>query len=783
MKKYIYPMALVAALATTTACSDDDDVIQNIPDELKEKISFSLSDESAVTRAGFTGADTRIVCRIQSDADGKSSLYTRTVLKATKDNTTDETALLTSYSKVSYYTTDNTRFWDDAYGRAAKLSVYAVAIPNSTSDSKLKESKLAGGSTWASEGTPNNSIQWDVTTSTQTDDLIKAEDLVYSNNIQNGGKNGRYVWDFEASTPGYPADNGRLDGHEDGQLKFTQKDGAQPSDAGHFDKGHLMFNHALSRLTITLVEGTGFNSSSDADFQFKKNTGNIKLLSFPISGTLDIQAGSWSNYSSSNINQMKGVAATASATALAAGTFEAQMLPSYKFYGTDAKASDNVMEFVIDDNTYYVTKKMVYDALNVDANKDASNPLISLENDTNGDYIEMKQGKNYLLTITVNKTKIENVTATLAEWIPVSGSTSVNNAHITLSLKTSGETCGKDIDLYRLDEENAGYDANIYDFSYVGTAWFGNYGTDAKHKTTLLQTAKKGAEGAYYWETPWFFESNKTYYHFRTVNKGTEVKGNTGSDADATKDYFEIEAGPIANTDPHWGAPMKSTTTTWLKYDIDNGYEAHLNPAIGATEDQIKIQELHMMSNINVVLRTPNNGGKVTLKDSENKETIVKITRLAKKGTVEMGRGLVTPLAPVSPDTYNTTEVKMTNPTDFWKTTSGDFLVANAYSYAVVPQSLSRNFSSDDDADYVGIFIQTPDNNQYYVVKKLSEILATTVTDQRDQTQGQKILRWYPGHTYTYTITISKKGIENITCTVADWVDVTADNINIDLES
>lgn len=232
-----------------------------------------------------------------------------------------------------------------------------------------------------------------------------------------------------------------------------------------------------------------------------------------------------------------------------------------------------------------------------------------------------------------------------------------------------------------------------------------------------------------------------------------------------------------------------------------------------------------MMSNINVVLKTPNDGGKIQLRkpevtytseeivnisgttyvkssvqyDSEHDtyslygdsnpehdiqkaigdvkedavETIVKITRIATNGTVEMGRGVVKPTGAY------TGELTMTNPTTYFAT---DGLITNNYTFAVVPQSLSRDFESVSDNDYVGIFIQTPDHNQYYVVKKLSEIVASSVSDQRDQTQGQVIKRWYPGHTYTYTFTITKKGIENITATVADWVTVTGANQNITLE-
>lgn len=529
------------------------------------------------------------------------------------------------------------------------------------------------------------------------------------------------------------------------------------------------------------------------------------------------------------------------------------MLPG-KVFGANSAA--NVMQFVIDENTYYITEKMVYDALTSEADgtwyktNKSNSTVLSAAGYNVGTSVTMAQGHNYTLTITVNKTGIANVTATLEPWVNVAGDMTVNNAHITLSLKTTGSTCNKDIDLYRLDDDYAGYDADQFSFSYEGKNWFGNYTTDANHKTTLEHSALANGK----WTTPWFFESNKTYYHFRTVNKGTTIKGNTNDDQNQTKDYFEISASPTTGdhaVDPHWGAPMKAVDgTTWLKYDTDKGYEAHLHHAIGATESQIAIQELHMMSNIEVVLETPNNGGKVQLykpavtytadeivningttyvkssvdmtnssnpalyNDSDPKhniqkavgdvkvdpvDTVIKITRLAKNGTVEMGRGVVTPTAPTGTgdDTYAKAEVEMTSPAI---TTAADYYTtegatngtqSNTYTYAVVPQSLSRDFSSESDDDYVGIFIQTPDNNQYYVVKKLSEIYATTVSDQRDQTQydpqnpadAAKIKRWYPGHKYTYTFTITKTGITNVTCTVADWVTVTGANTKIDLES
>lgn len=755
MKKNIF-MATLATTLLATSCADNEVAEIVIPDSQKEMISFSLSDGASQTRAGFIGGETRIIARMQSDEkDGSGVKYTKCVLKADKDANGDAI----DYSNVEYMTTSETRYWDDAFGRKGQISVYAVAIPNSTATTKLAETLITGGTTWASEATPTNTIAWSVSTD-QSGNPLAAEDLVYSNNIQENGKDGRYTWDYTNNK--YPDPTGATT-HEDGRLIFTQATGAAESDAGHFDKGHFVFNHSLSRLTITLQEGEGFDGTKTNDNDFKFNSGNITLLNMNTSGTLDIKEGTWASITQNDISKM----ATTSTTGGANGTYAAQMLPGYKFYGTGANATKNVMQYVIDNNTYYVTQKQIYDVLNVAANTSGENAKVEVENDASGSYIEMKQGKNYVLTIIVDKTGISSITATLANWVEVKGSTSVNNAHLTFSMTASGSACVNDIDLYRLGDNNPNYDANNYDFSYQGKNWFGEYTTDANSKTTLLQTAKSDGK----WSTSWYFESNKTYYHFRTVNKDTEIKGNTDN---SKKDYFEISGGETASTDPHWGAPMQNAAdgTKYLKYDATNGYEKFLMPAIGATESTIAIQEIHMMSNINVILKTLNDESKVTLKDGDNKTTI-KITRLATSGQVEMGRGVVTP------SSSYTGEHTMTVPSDYYAT---DGLETNKYTYTVVPQNLSRDFNSTSDTDYVGLFIQTPDYNQYYVVKKLSEIIASDVTDERDQTKNQKITRWYPGHNYTYTITISKKGIDAITCTVADWVNVTGGNINIDLE-
>lgn len=806
MKNYFY--SLFAATLFFSACSDDviDDPEANKPEDQKERISFTVSDEagstpmmstrtSASPATGFTGT-TQIVARFESAKNGDSSApvrTTRTVLTA--DPLTTYTP--GSYSKVTYAGA-YVRYWDDAYGRYGNISVYAVAVPNKSNQTNaagidpnntLENLVNYGGvdasstnNVWKKDDSgneSNNNIDWVVTNTTvQSADLLAAEDLCYSNNIQSGGKNGRYVWGEPTGTgekyPDYAYDNNAADEYPnfgDGFLCF--KSSGSDTAPGHFDKGHLIFKHALSRLSVTLKEGTGFDGSSDANSPDFNMDGNIVLMNFPYSGTLNIKEGSWSNttVSADHPILMYGGSATD-----ASGVYSAHMLPGYQFIEGNIS---NVMKFVIDDNTYYITSGMIYDAL-----KDAANVDIS------GTTITMTQGKHYKLEITVNKTKIDNITATLADWVDVAGTTGVNNSHLTFNLTTSGNTCNKDIDLYRLEDVYSGYDSNKDDFSYKGYNWNGDYLTDAKHKTTLLQSALSGDK----WTTPWFFESNKEYYHFRTVNSGIEVVTYEDKNSNGTKDtgeevddYFSISAGDTATIDPHWGAPMDPSKSQFKYNESENkGFSESIHYAIGATESEIKIQEIHMTSRINIILKTPANAdgttpadNAVVLMDASDNKTEVSITNFAETGKVYMGTGYIEPVT-TSKDIQ-----AITVPATYWATDK-EKIQTQAYTYAVVPQALVVTSGTPATPKKVGLRITTPDSNTYYVIDDLSKIPVTSIDDKLPGAHhqvGDLIARWYPGHSYTYTITLTKTGIENITCTVADWVEVVGDNIDISLES
>ena len=775
MKKYLFPAALATTLLATS-CSDNDMAEPITPDGQKELISFSMGmgdDTPAMAKRAARASygfekETRILMRIQSDDNVDATgnhRYTKTLATAGKRGANPSTGDDKQFSTVTPIGGAYNRYWDDAFGRNAHLSVFAVAIPNRNTDGIWKsdgsgqwnENALQGKADGWDETSDNNQIQWTVA-STQTATTLEDEDLVYSRNIRKGAGDdeaGRYVWDFgnSAYVPNIEQAITGTNVFKADRMRFTLSDNEDPTSPGKFDKGHLIFNHALSRLSITIKSGEGF----DANTKFVLSNAGVQALGMNISGTLDVSTGLWADGATTGtISTKPSVVRPDATTTYAAYKTSMQMLPGYAFKNG---SSTNVLKFTIDDNEYYITQDLIFDALKEYA---ANNGLSTSEESK----YTMEQGKNYVLTITVNKTQIANITATLAKWEDVAAKEQeLYNSYVTLSLKNTEGTACENFDLYRLGvgdgyihtSQTTGSTADDYE-NYV---WGGNY-TD---KATLSKADDYATSKQ--WKTTWFFDDNKTFYHFRTVNKNTIIKENNSD----TDDYFEIQDGAVDDVDPHWGAPLKSGITEPAKQykttanttgNAHEGYTDIIYKAIGSTTDAIAIQEFHMLSEIQVIVKTKSEAeGGVKLKDGDVYTTVT-LYQFAQNGQVKMGNGFVTAQAPF------THSQALTQPTDFFKTNP---TVTNAFTWRVVPQSLNRGTTK---ADKVAIKIQTPDNNLYYCIEDLS-----TITPQGT---SNPINYWRPNPRYTYPFVISKKGIDQITCTVADWIDVKANDKDITLE-
>ena len=655
MRKLFYPL-FMATMCVATACTNTkDDVINNNPTN-KTPISFAVEESRAMTRAGFS-IDTEIAMRIKSKND-KDSVFTCAIATA-KAQGND------TYSSVSL---NEDRYWDDAYGRNANLSVYAIAVPNKSrisNNSVALGNKLAAGTgTWFAETSENETLSWKVA-ETQTATTLEEEDLTYSNNIQKNGKSGVKRYDYTLSDPAYSSE------YVGGCMKFVKNPNGLEG-AGKFDQGHLLFTHALSRITVNLKKGDGFDK---APFEFTPASSNVSVLNVPVSGNLNLIDGKWADVTKSNVTM------SLQSTTTTGFTLMAQMLPDYYI---SSIAKTNMLTFTIDNNQYFITQDKMYKAL-----KDAPNMTKKTD-----DGIIMEQGRNYIFNITVNKTGVKDITATVEDFKPVtSEEIKPSNARINISgvYSASGDA-NTHYALYRaLDEDKR---AEIQD-NYDGTNWNTGY-------------VKKGTDD-------WYFESNKSYYHFRTVTPdNVEVQK-------AANDYFTVNSG---TTDYTWGAPMTSEPA----YNNIKGYKDYLWHAIGPTTDAIKITDEHVMSNIIITLKSADKGG-VDLNGCK-----VTITNFAKEGTVLMGTGLVTPSS----------------------TSGGDMLMSwdatnSVFKNYVVPQSTAN----------IGLVIETADGNKY-IISNLSTVLVKGETTKY-------ITSWMPGTQYSYSFKLSKTGINDITCTVEEW--------------
>lgn len=728
MKQTFYPLCLALGLLATACSSDSPTLPDNQPENtLKTPITFSsgvaggsVGRDAVITSGedrGFTSA-TDLVMHIRSvnSNDASEKRYTRTTATAQIGSGTQ--------SSVTFDANDY-RYWDDAYGRAAQLSVFAVAVADKKFDAtSLNGNSLqeAGNNGWTTTA-PNHTLEWTVS-ETQTETTIAQEDLVYSNNNRTGS-----------------------------EMTFKLDNNEVPNGPGKFDTGELKFDHALTRITVKLKAGKGFDGAA---FAFT-NSKNVELVNMPTKGTLDVENGTWTLSAEAadkkNINTHKE---TTNDTGIS-HTLRAQIFPNYSL--SSSETATNMMQFTIDENTYYVTQAIAYKALFDNKTNNG------LDIEETGTY-SLAQGKNYIFTITVNKAAI-SVTATVAKWADVEAANiDKNNAHLNFDFKTpDGGTACNHFDLYRLKVESSNI---VTDGSYVNTAWTGNYTTENK------ASLEAGEDGK--WSTDWYYESNKEFYHLRTVDKDMEIKGNDNNSID---DYFEIKSGAVDNTfyssgttknpnynDYHWGAPMTVSDPT---YDVNKGYADNIYHAVGATEMPIKISEFHTMSDIHVVLKTTDGDDAVTLFDNgatPNKHTTVTLMRYYPNGTVLMGNGLVsTTESPVDAAGTEITAPSENNSGDYYET---DPTKSKAYTYRVVPQPLDYN---DGEAKHIGLEIQTPDDNVYYI-NQLSTIV--------ESVNSTPIDRWYPGKRYTYTFTLKKTGIQ-MTCTVANWKNITASDTEVDL--
>lgn len=665
----------------------------------------AITQDPAVAKRGSLPAGTALFMVMKSEKAEATPLYT--VTKGTTEAPDDE-----KVNRVSFGESNSgfMRYWDDCFARDAQVSIYAVCSPGSTKtitiDGRSDYQYTALPTTGAWSTTVNYLTVANVAVSTnQTATTLRDEDLCYSNNIANNA-----------------------DPYGDRRLKFntlTKK----------FDHGRLAFYHALSKITFVVKRGKGF---SESEFLFNSGT-NIRLENFYTKNTLfNIATGEFTGAYSGEVIQTMAQ----SGSAATGYTLEALVMPT-----TDlSTAVKGDIDFTIAHNHYQLSKADLLEKITA---ADRTTHLTAGK--------QLKPGVNYVFTLIIAKTGIENITATLLDWEQVGAEELYpSNAKVTLNLEDRSGIV-TDADIYRLGETAANITHDITKEPGKGYVWTGPY----EEPNRLTGSPRK-------LQTDWYWPNNKTFYHFRAIAPMDQTKA-TAADG---RDYVALEHGETYNgetyTDVTWGAPFKDIDDEEkIAYTTTHGFDgsdAHqIYPAIGATKDEIQLLLFHAMSDISFDIYTSNGEDRVDLgNDTDDKYTTITLQHIATTGKVFLGNGLVEADAPTTDYPFTALHAPDASGHVKW------------LNYGAVPQAL----------DNVQLVITTPDHNQYTVAMK--DVVANSAISSTNVRYpaytGNKVDRWYPGVKYTYKLKLTKKGITDLTATILDWETITAGKDDVQIQ-
>ena len=515
---------------------------------------------------------------------------------------------------------------------------------------------------------------------------------------------------------------------QDKRLKFN-------SSTRKFDHGNLCFYHALSWITFEIIRDT--ESFTAQEFQFATGT-NIKLTNFYTKNTeFDIPMGEFTgDYSSQPIQTM---AQRATATTGSAFTLDALVLPTTDMSST----TKGDIHLIIANNEYNLSKKELLDKIQ---ESDKTNHLIEEK--------KLKPGVHYVFKLRIGKTKIKDITATILEWETVTADTHTpSNAKVTLNLEDRTGT-KEDAYIYRAAETTTNITGDIFSEAGKGYVWDTGYGNADRNAYTASTNALSKS---------WYWPDNKTFYHFRAIVPKSAPAPTTVDG----KDCVALISGD-SYTDVCWGAPFpEMEPSTKFVYSLTNGFagtDGHqIHYAIGATESPLKLLLFHMMSDVTINISSVGGEAKVDLGNGTSTTTKIELKNIYTKGRVQLGNGLV-----LGTDTQTGTHT--------FPLQGGTTLTWS--NYGAIPQSLAG----------VVLEITTPDHNHYLIdlanVKaSASNISSKNVLNPYAIVDGKcTINRWYPDYKYTYSFTLSKKGVTGITCTILDWEEVEADDEEIQIQ-
>lgn len=552
---YLYNIHLLALLCAFTACSNEEGV--NNSDLTKQPITLSVGADAPVSRAVVTNGDgktlnafnapTDIWMIMQSDyvaLSGNNSAPNDIDFKGSQTTTNcvtmGTTGAKTSSGKenVVNFTAANTRYWDDAHARSSRLSIWAVAVPDVTGDGSKWGTKTSG--TWTTTIDANKTIAWEVPAA-QNAESMKNKDLCFSNNITG-----------------------------DNRMKYGT------TTQYKFDQGKLIFYHALTKITIKLVEGDGFNTTSTSDF----NLDNITLKGFKLSGTFDVAQGEFTSQAASAtpVTTMALKKKTA-----ADMTLEALVMPGAQLGGTSEAVS-----LSLDGNAFSISSETL-----------AASLRTALGVAENATIPALEAGKNYVFQFTINKTGIK-VVATIAAWDKVEGTNYSPLINIT-------EVYGQE----RTEQNNFAKDFSFYLSESKGDSY--TKGSDVTYNSD---------DKSYSLDTPLYWPNHSTHYFFRGIWPKVAESGTNVTPSG------KVSASAIAVQNTKYSSgTYPSDLMLALPRDPDSKTCPHgnnvLDKGICATTGEIRMNFQYVMSQVEVNLSTNNGGTNAVVLDSDTKVDII----------------------------------------------------------------------------------------------------------------------------------------------------------------
>lgn len=632
----------------------------------------------------------------------------------------------------------NQRYWDDAHARSSKITMWAYAQkrdaayplckfeqenPDATDQNPLQKYKDEEfNTTWAVPWKQNSTEvpwrnafiypairTWKVSGATgyaQTETSIHEQDLMFSNNLSNDK-----VLKFNTNTRKFPTGN----------------------------DSKMIFYHALSKITVRIIADNSFTATSQSN-DFKFTSGNVKLSGFNTSGIFHIQNGQFEYiHDHADIASMYLKTTSPGPSPNVYYTLEALVIPNVDGNATGlidtnsklGKESDEVsMEFTIDNSNYKLKQKDLFKAI-----KDKTENNIA----SDATEIKLEAGKNYIFTFVVGKTKIEHLTATVAQWkdIEAESFTPIIDVSQNYGEKGSESDLNKTYTLLRSTSKAGSYGN--------GSCSDGN---SAKMEYNTTDNKYNAMAPQLYWP------DHKTHYFFRGVYPEVKTSAQTGyptidtegKTISVTNCAYETGSSP---SDLMIGIPRKSNGDLDETCKVTGTNHGTSVEGICATSGNINLNFRYAMSQVEVRLTTNTATGAT---DAVNIATAkVEVINGCNGGAIKLEDSSV-----ASRTTGDFTIGMTTTDTE----TKGNS--------SVIPQSLtngSNNLRFKITIYKEGSTTEEIDDIYYADIKDIQVKEGTSTT-------SKAITSWEAGKHYIYTLNLSKTEIK-VSATITDWVTAT----------